>query len=221
MARDFPGSAGNYLSLTNPVTALDLTAANISMSVWVKLDSITGSRPFVAKRNGSGIQYLFRIKTGTGGKVSFFIGGSELLSAASLSTGVWTHLCVSKAGTGANTTKLYINGSLDSQANVSNPPDTNADFTLGFDSVEAALLDGQMQDVAIWTAALTADEAAALAKGGSPQMIQRASLIAHYPMWGISSAGEEDVSGNGQNVSEVGTVAVGATPAPVGPFVLT
>jgi hypothetical protein len=221
MARDFPGAATNLLSLTNPIGLLDMTGASMTISAWVRLDTVAGvSRPFVAKRNAGGIQYLLRVKTATSGRLSYFIGGTELLSAALLATGAWIHVCVSKAGTGTNTTQMYVNGSLDAQGNMPNPADTTADFNIGADSYEGSYCDGQIQDVALWNVGLTAAEVAALAKGVSPQMVRRANLIAHYAMWGASSAGEIDLSGNGQNVAVVGAVGVGANPAPVGPFVL-
>ena len=84
-----------------------------------------------------------------------------VIASASVTTGVWVHLVgVFDAG---NNLKLYKNGCLASTTNtdISTLTATSADFKLGAWSDE-------IDEVAIWNTALSADAVAAIYNGGAP-----------------------------------------------------
>ena len=211
MSRDFPGSAGNHLVVTNPVGALDITG-DITVAAWIRPDALSGVQGIVTKENGVSFQYTL---VTSGAQIIFRSGTPQANGAGSLTTGAWHHV----AGTrDATNVRVYRDGSLDGSAAGGAGLDTSLDFVIGARSASGIPFDGRIAEVAVWNAALTAAEIAALAKGLSPQMVRRTRLAAHYPLWGNSSAGEPDLSGNGQHLTEIGTVGVGASPS-VGPYV--
>jgi hypothetical protein len=227
MARDFPGTNSNYLRIVNPVSAIDYAGSTLTVHCWVRPDTTTPAT-LVAKEPGTATTRGWQLgKHGT--NISFFTfnsgGGVDAVAEVAyttLGTGAWKAVAGRKNGTGAGAVALWIAGAsvATTSASQANLNDTSADFTIGTRGVNDEPFNGQIQDVAVWSASLSDSELVALSKGVSPQMIRRASLIAHYPMWGDSSGTELDLSGNGQNVSEVGTVGVGSSNAPVGPLVV-
>jgi hypothetical protein len=86
--------------------------------------------------------------------------------------------------------------------------------TLGLAELARERHDGRIADFAIWSAALSTGEFAALAKGVSPLRIRPASLVAYYPLFGAGSA-EPDAIGQSGNLVLNGTVQ--AAHAPVMP----
>ena len=71
---------------------------------------------------------------------------------------------------------------------------------------------GEGCEAAVWAAALTDEEIAALASGINLRLIRSASLWGYWPVLGLDSP-EPDWSGNGRNMTLVGSPAY-ATHAP-------
>jgi hypothetical protein len=215
MARDFPGTNGNDLRIANPIGALDVVG-DITVAAWINPDVLSGVQGIATKENGTSFQYTLLL---SGSQVIFRAGSTQANGGTALAVGAWQHV----AGTrDASAIRVFLNGAVDGTgAAGTGAADTTLDFVVGARSAGTGIpFNGQVANVAVWSVGLTAAEIAALAKGVSPQMVRRASLVAHYPMWGISDAGELDLSGGGQSLTEVGTVGVGTTHPPIGPFVL-
>jgi hypothetical protein len=225
MARDFPGSAGNKLSITNPTGSLDITGTALTLSAWIRPDVVGGGnfRCVIAKDASTGTTIQYRLLLDSSGHVRVSIGdsgGEDIATGGTvLSTGVWSHAAGRKSGTGAGALLAFLNGAQDGSATSNKTiQDTSGDFNIGGESDNAFPFDGRIAEVAVWNAALTAAEIAALAKGASPLMVRPKNLAAYYPLWGVGAAGEPDLSGNAQALTETGTVGV-ADHAPVGPYV--
>jgi hypothetical protein len=76
-------------------------------------------------------------------------------------------------------------------------------------------MSGRIAEVAIWNAALTDAEVAALASGVRAWMLRPANLKVYAPLWGVGSP-EPDYSGNAFHFTVTG--AAQADHAPVAPF---
>lgn len=220
MARDFPASVGNYLDVGD-VAAIDITGTALTLSLWAYPDS-SGNGIILAKDGGgtTSLQYRIWYNSGIPG-YEFDIGDTSNLDVASggaIATGVWQHLGLVKNGTGAGALKGYQDGT-EVGSVTSNRTIANQSATLRFGGRSADnifMFDGKIAEVAIWDAALSAAELAALAKGVSPLLIRPANLKGYWPLWGVGSP-EADLSGNKNNATITGTVNA-ANHAPTGPY---
>ena len=220
MSRDFPGTSNNYLRINNPLGALDIANIPMTLAAWVfprstsiGLNQVAGKEPAVVGAGG------YVLGNGRAAVIDN-ARGTDTVSAPSITANVWQHWVMLKRLNGADGLRFYLNGAqVATTTSNRSVPDNSAGFTIGARDLGDLGFNGLIQEVAVWNVALTDAEIASLAKGLSPQMVRRTNLAGHYPMWGTSSAGEEDLSGGTQSLTEVGTVGVGA-PAPAGPFVL-
>lgn len=91
----------------------------------------------------------------------------------------------------ANRCKLYIDGvqqTLTFTGTIPATAPTNVgSMYVGFDQPAAIYANGSAAEVAVYLAALTAEEAAALADGVSPQMVRPSSIVAYLPLLGRTS----------------------------------
>lgn len=112
-------------------------------------------------------------KAGSAGGLRFLMrenGGTEQqLNAATLPTGVWTHVAVTITG---DTGKLFVNGALvnTNTAMTIDPVDIGTEFNyLGKSRFNDPLFNGRLDDVRIVSSAMTDAQIAALAATGPPQ----------------------------------------------------
>lgn len=223
MARDFPGTSGNYISASE-TSAIDITGSAITVSAWVKPDTFPTWGNFVSKYSlGGGVgtlQYLLRHTSS--GLISFYIGDGSFdlaTGATVLSTSVWSHIAGVKDGVGTSTLRVYLNGTQDGVADSNRSlANLTSGLGLGGSSDGQELIDGLMAEVAIWNIALSTGELAALAKGVPAQVIRPSNLKGYWPLHGVGSS-ERDYSGLGTHATITGTVAAGTRHPPVTPFV--
>jgi hypothetical protein len=153
---DLERGSAQYLSVADN-SALDLSS-DLTIEAWVKFEDQVAAQTIVAKSDvGGGSQrgYVFDTQGGTGDLefVSFYDGssvGCSVAVAASLSTGVWTHVAVTKNGT---TVKFYKNGSqVGTNQTCSNGTiyNNNRPFEIGAVSADSAYSDGLIDDVRVW-----------------------------------------------------------------------
>jgi len=218
VARDFPGTAGNYLD-AGDVSAIDITGTALTIAVWAFPDNLN-DRMLIAKDGGGANTIQYRIWHANGSvQMQFDIGDStnfDNASGGSITTGAWQHFALVKNGTGAGALKGYKNAG-EVASGTSNRTIANQAATLRFGGRSAdgfGPFDGKLADIGIWDAALTVAELSALAKGVSPLFVRPANLKGYWPMWGVGSP-EADLSGNANNATVTGTVPVGDH-APVG-----
>lgn len=200
MARTFTTASSHSLS----VTAVAVSAVPLTMAAWVKTSDITKATNIIQIR--AAFTDLFRLRLNTSGAPVAQSGQSSVFvtatASAALSNNTWAHVAAVFASTTSRT--AYLNGgNAGSDANASTPAGvTTTDMATGSDS--GATL--QIALPAIWTAALSAGEIAALAAGLDPRLLQsrRASLADFWPLIGASP--EPDWISASRNLTVTGAV---------------
>jgi uncharacterized repeat protein (TIGR01451 family) len=104
------GGAGHQInSANNPYASSTFSSSGITLSAWVKPVSIASTSQIISLEGA----YIIDVTSGNAG---FEINGtgSDLVSAASVAAGSWTHIVGTSDSSG--NLKLYVNGVLDSSA---------------------------------------------------------------------------------------------------------
>lgn len=224
MARDLPGSAGNYISIPHNA-AFSISGTALTLAAWVNPDG-TGGGKVLAK--------LATTDTGGGYQIGVsaapnkaYVGindgtfpGESASGTTTLSAGTWYSIVGRKSGTGAGALRVFLNGVQDGSASSSLSIAANTqNLVFGrYSNSDTTMFDGKVAYGAVWNVALTDEEIAALGKGVSPLMIRPASLKGFWPLFGIG-APEPDLSENGNPATVNGSVPAAANHAPVGPLV--
>jgi hypothetical protein len=154
------------------------------MSCWYRPTAITGSNVVVSvgRSTGSGRYQLFQ----SGGTITAqrIDNAAATLSSAlstTISNGVWYHFAATFGASGDAIT-VWVNG-------VAGTPATNSGSAITLDRMligtrlsggtPGAYANGDIAEVGVWNAALTADEIAGLAKG-FPCRLARPSALQFY-----------------------------------------
>jgi hypothetical protein len=185
MAYNFTAASSQSLSILDTNT-LDITGA-ISCSCWVRRGStITVAPTLIGKYSGPADRgYLLTLRASTGA-VNFAIspdGGPSnvrsVWSNAATAADTWAHCC----GTfiPSVSVNVYINGVLDN-ANNNTGPIPSAIYSNAANLLLGSNLNGDLAEVGIWNAALTAAEIASLAKGMTCDKVRPQSLVFYAPL---------------------------------------
>ncbi len=177
-AADFERTNSEYLSITDASqTGLDMTTA-VSVSFWMKLESsapVDNNQGILSKTARTSGGYLLGYRNYPSGNDNFYFeawnGGSNTYAVSgdlNLSTATWYHVVVTYD---TGTLVLYLNGS--SQTFTKTGSDTtittNSDpFYLGrLQSDASSYFDGLIDEVGIWSRALTSGEVTTLYNSGN------------------------------------------------------
>ena len=198
MARTFNGST-NRINVAS-AASISLAVQALTFGGWVKLSSLTHTHTVLSKGDAGS----FRANYGLYIYDQGFLGGSNFKyirlfvadgsngwthdGTAALSSGVWAH--VMGVYDGSNL-KAYLNGAAVGQtAKTGNLPTNTDDLTLGYFKSGGSgqdWLQGDLAEIAVWNAVLTAGEIASLAKGFAPYLIRPQSLNFYMPVQGNNS----------------------------------
>lgn len=164
------GASTSYVDVSGPV--LD-TSKTYSVAAWVKFNSVSGKNQTFASIKGTNISPFYLQLTG--GYLAFTTRSSD--STASTATAV-TATSAAAANTWyqvvgvydntAHTIALYVNGVLQGTVSFSSPWTASGDTVIGCAEWKAANTDftnGVVDDVQFYSRALSATEAAELARG--------------------------------------------------------
>jgi hypothetical protein len=189
MAYNFTAASSQHL--TTPDTAsLDITGA-LTLVAWVKSTGSYGpaARGILTKYETGTNQRSYALTTNSSGQVFFIVtnnGISALNATGSTAVGTnWRHVAgvytpstkleafLDGASSGSNTTSIFA--SLHSGS---------APLAVGMVSFSAAnnCWDGLIAEAAVYSAALTADEIASLAKGMTCDKVRGQSLVFYAPL---------------------------------------
>lgn len=179
MAYLFNGSS-QYLSCTStPVSQPPFT-----FSAWIKPSAITASAIFAITNSTNADRHNLSIP-GTAGTISagsFVSGiGSQSTTTGTVSVGSWFH--VAGVWSAANSRTSFLSG-IAAVANTGTHEPSVTRMQLGARLIPTAgaYFSGTIADAAIWTAALTAEEIASLAKGVACRFIRPQSLVFYAPL---------------------------------------
>ena len=166
----------SYISLGTQ-SALSLQS-NMSISVWINVNTLPASgslnnilSKYSNQTNAGG--YDLRLYNNSGTQVIEFIvsTGTAIASALyvyTLSLNTWYHLVATNDGT---TSTLYLNGTSVATATIGNPgPSTNSTPNIGcLDLVGSfeRFFNGDIDEVGVWSRALTSTEVTTLYNGGA------------------------------------------------------
>jgi len=146
-ALDFDGTA-DYVSVAH---SSDLSVSGaMSITAWVKPDSLTGFPMFLSKRASSGHAYQFY---STGNKLNYN-NGTIAQSSGTISTGAWTHVAVTFDGAGG--VIFYIDGSPAGTATAATTNPTNTQAVELGRAYNGNYFDGKMDEVAFFNSKLSA-----------------------------------------------------------------
>jgi hypothetical protein len=188
MAYDFNGTSQYLNTASSPITngpltmaclfRLDAAVGTISL---VTLNDANGQERFSLSSNPSvnrAVQFAF---VTSGGSI---LGLSENTPSASANT--WHHAVATVSGTGSGTVfTTYFNGQAGTSATDTLSPVGNIDSIIvgaRYGASVGLFLDGQIAEVGIWNAALTAAEVASLAKGMTCDKVRGQSLVFYAPL---------------------------------------
>jgi hypothetical protein len=180
MAYEFNGTNQFLLSASAPVTAAPLTLA-----CWFNPDLLhTGALCAVQSFSAPNWFALFTDNTGKVIASTVFSGnGSAATTTANYSTGSWNHCCGVFSSSTSRT--IYLNGA-NSVTNTQSRTPTGVNQTVigarRFSGAYSAFSDGQIAEVGIWNAALTAEEVGSLAKGMTCDKVRPQSLVFYAPL---------------------------------------
>ena len=164
-------ATGKYLS-GNSIDP-DSYNSGLSISFWYKFVPASTAYDFVGwGQAGSwgGVSVYYEV---TSGKIWFRFGigsNNDHNSGIAAANGVWTHVVITHAGSGANKDIIYINGVAASFTG-GTLANSNATFSIGLNIVAGTVvLAGSVDEVGIWGRVLTATEVKELySNGGANQ----------------------------------------------------
>lgn len=174
---DFEFANSEYLSITDAAQTGFDNLTNASFSYWVKLESDTD--PVILGKFATGSQsYWIQIQTTN---IVKFQDSTETdtcqIALTDLALATWFHMVFTYA---AGVVKLYVNGvfiGTDTTTNVT-LPNTTGYFSMGrIEKYNSNYLDGFLDEVGIWSKALTVGEVRALYGYGVPPTYSAASSI--------------------------------------------
>jgi hypothetical protein len=185
MAYEFNGTNQSMQTATVPVSAPPLT-----MACWFNSDSITALQTAIQIRSTTVTLrpymalFLRGDVAGDPIQAAIFDGAfSAASSTSAYSTNTWHHACGVFTSTASRT--IYLNGG-NSATNTDNRAVTPQEIRIGValdgNSSPVGYLDGELAEVGIWNAALTAAEIASLAKGMTCDKVRPQSLVFYAPL---------------------------------------
>jgi hypothetical protein len=161
-AADFSG-AGNYVSVPNHA---DLKPANISVSLWFKSTNPGAFSYLIGKLQDAGAGFSsYALYSGASANLIFYITTSGGLVFSPEATGYWDNFWHHALGTFDGTTvRLYVDGQEinNGTANVAPIVYSNDPLYLGSFDSGSFEYGGSLDDIAIWSEALSAEDASTI-----------------------------------------------------------
>lgn len=113
---------------------------------WLYLGATGAARGIVGKGTST---TGWLLSTDASNKVVFTYGTSTIVSTGALSGSTWYHIAVVREGTGANQTKIYINGTNDGTGTVSTDFNQTSIMYVGANRTGGDALNGYIDDLRI------------------------------------------------------------------------
>jgi hypothetical protein len=192
MAYEFVKASSQYLSAPNNA-ALDITGA-ITLACWAKRGTdLSAAQILIGKFNGPANQRSFQLSLNTSGQLFLNLtqDGTNATTTQRTSTitttvNTFQHFCGTWSP--SDFPNVYIDGTISNGATSGVNTNTaiysgTANLILGANYNGSALYyGGQLAEVGIWNAALTAAENASLARGMTCDKVRPQSLVFYAPL---------------------------------------
>ncbi|OGH33280.1 MAG: hypothetical protein A3A47_01410 [Candidatus Levybacteria bacterium RIFCSPLOWO2_01_FULL_37_20] len=186
------GSAGNFNGTDDfvSITPTTLLGSAFTIESWIKISSTSIQTFFSQGLTDFFVEGVLKLQTNSNGT-------KTIISANAPPLNVWVHVAVTKSGTGAGATKLYINGVQDDNGTATDAPNTGT-TRIGNESANGRFVNGQIDEVRVYNYARSAAQVAWDYNRGAP--------VAYYKMDECQGTVINDSSGN----SNTGTLTVGS-----------
>jgi hypothetical protein len=144
--------------------SVNLSGSALSMECWVKVNAFKTLSPYITSiigmETGSNIALLRAGDIGqAANRLQFVLQvgtvSQKLSSTTTLATNTWYHVAATFDGTAM---RIYLNGVQDCILNVTGSAVANAPFSMGRTYEDARILNGSLDEVRVWTRALSATE---------------------------------------------------------------
>ena len=181
-----------------------LNNSTLSLSAWVKFDVVNTTQCIIGKRT-SAIGVYFQLLL-YNGKLEFY-NHTVVTDARVLSADTWYHIAVVHTGGTGGTTVIYIDGSGVSFNNT-NTGDLLSTSTLAIgrlNSSSGRYMNGLIDEVGVWTTALSAPDISTIYNSGVPGDISSLSPYYYYRM-GDGIGDVNSSSGAPANGGTIGTI---------------
>ena len=173
------------------------TDSPFSVSFWTKLNSVTGTQPFLSKDTTSpNREWAISIFSDSSNGVRIFLkdqGGNNqqsIDSSTALTTGVWYHITTTYDGRGgsdaADGLSIYINGSLDTPTNIAKATYTamsNTTAPVYIGKYSTSEINGKIDETAIFNTELTSAQVLEIYNNGRPKDLTTFSGTAPISWW--------------------------------------
>lgn len=220
-----PGKNLEFNGTSNYVqtSAINLSGSALTLQAWIRVDAFKTAFPYISSVIGTettGNTALLRLGDATlaNNKLQFVLysGSSQMKldGVTGLSTNTWYHVAATFDG---STMKLYINGVLDASMSFAGSVVSNDFFGIGRNYGNDRILDGQIDEVSVFKAALSQqsirDWMCRKITSGHPNY---GALEGYWPLNEGTGATTADASGNGYTGTLTGTPTWKTSGAPIG-----
>lgn len=184
-AADFERGNSEYLNIADASqTGLDITG-NLSIVGWIRPESIGNALMMIAKYNTSNNNRSYQIQIQADGTVRGLLSSNgtayvDAVGGTTLQAATWYHVAMVYNGTDI---RMYLDGSLDTNG-ADNPQtyssgiySSSAQVCVGSRSNVGNYYDGIIDELAIFSRALSADEVASIYQSGIQDVLDRAARI--------------------------------------------
>lgn len=179
MAFSFNGTNQRLSAAVAPVTAAPWT-----INLWFKTTNMTQVKPLLTLYGG-GVNYAsiyFRgDQTGDPIQILNQAGGGQfsVASTTGCTSGVWHNACYVESSSTSRT--IYLDGGNSATNTTLGVYTSLSSLNIGA-YFTTEIFDGQIAEVGIWNAALTAEEIASLAKGMTSDKVRPQNLVFYAPL---------------------------------------
>ena len=119
--------------------------------MWVRLSVVTTSSniPFLSSGTSSSVG-TFQFEISSNSKLGFqYDSLSTFTTSSGLTADTWHHVAISRAGTGTNETKLFLDGVLAGSSTVASNFNSTSDIFIGRNRGNSTYASGYISDVRI------------------------------------------------------------------------
>jgi len=158
---------GSNQYFTTGTTSLMQDYSGLTMAAWVNTDVLNNYRRFISKTNSSNYNQFLRMTNGNKFELAVTAAAERgVTGSTTISTGVWYYVAGTYDG---SVGRLYVNGSLEgttSSTSGNTRNESNA-VEIGREGSGGEYWDGKVDEIGIWSRALSGSEILELYNGGN------------------------------------------------------